>query len=203
MPGSNRRAYLGAVLDLSHGVLIATIVISLIFIVLLYRDDTKQRTQRVQALSRLNSAIGGMAGPPYAQVNDIVPGFSGVSISGKKVDVVYSGETKYLFFIFSPDCDACSGQISTWKSIAVKARRDRLILLGLLTSPVVDAPPSFDFDVLLLPDISIKRAYRLVAVPAVMLVSEQGRVEWVHYGSVTPEQIEDLLSKTHADSRTN
>lgn len=203
MPRSNRRAYLGGILDLSHGVLIATIVISLIFIVLLYIDDTKQRILRAELLSRLNTSIGGMAGPPYAQVNDIVPGFAASSINGKKVGVVYSGETEYLFFIFSSDCDACSGQISTWKSIAVKARRDRLILLGLLTNPVVDAPPSFDFDVLLLQDISIKRAYRLVAVPAIMLVSEQGRVEWVHYGSVTSEQIEDLLSKTHTDSREN
>ena len=41
---------------------------------------------------------------------------------------------------------------------------------------------------------SVQRAYRIVAVPAVMVVSQGGTVEWTHYGALTEDLHRDLLS---------
>lgn len=195
-----RRVGLSALVDLSHAVLFSAVLIALVFIFFLYRDDIKQRRSQAELRARLNTSIASMAGPPYAQVGDIVPDFESATISGKRIRVTYSGDKKYLFFIFASDCDVCSREGSAWQSIASKTRHDQLIPLGLVTNPLASAVPEFDFDVLLMEDVSVKRAYRVVAVPAIMLVSGKGRIEWVHYGSMSAEQTEDLLSKIRANS---
>jgi len=51
------------------------------------------------------------------------------------------------------------------------------------------------FNMLIMPDMSTRRAYRVVSIPQVMIVSENGRVEWVHYGAMTQDKVLDLHSK--------
>lgn len=189
------------IVDLSHGVLFATVLIALLFIVLLYRDDIKQRRLQNEAASRLNTSFGSLAGPPYAQVDDIVPGFEALSITGRRADVVYSGHAKYLFFMFSSECDVCRSEIPRWKFIVSRAGSNQIIPLGLIANSNPSALPDLGFDAVLLSDTSVRRAYRMVAVPATMLVSEHGRIEWVHYGGLTDEGTAELLSKLTVNSR--
>jgi predicted transcriptional regulator len=54
--------------------------------------------------------------------------------------------------------------------------------------------PPVDFDLVAIPNLSVQRAYRVVAVPVVMVVSSDGKIEWVHYGALTSNQTSELLS---------
>ena len=51
------------------------------------------------------------------------------------------------------------------------------------------------FDVIVIPNKAIQRAYRVVSIPQVMLVSPAGIVEWVHYGDMSESTTQELLSK--------
>lgn len=62
--------------------------------------------------------------------------------------------------------------------------------------------PPVDFDIVAIPDMSVQRAYRVVAVPLIMVVSENGKVEWVHYGTLSDAATNELLSVIDANSNS-
>jgi hypothetical protein len=185
--------------DLSYGILIVAVVTALVFIVLLSRDNLKQRKIQAQLKSRLASAMGTISGSPEAQKGDVVPGFEGVSLSGRPASVVYDGRSKYVLFIFSVQCDACLDEIPTWNSIVRRIKNEKYTVLGLIERSGSVTVPPVDFDLVPIPDMSVQRAYRVVAVPLVMIVSENGKVEWVHYGTLSDDTTTELLSVIDAN----
>ena len=184
----------GRLFDLSHAILFVTILIALLFIILLSRDNAKQRRLQAQLRSTLATSNGSMSGPPEAQIGDILPAFEGLSLTGKPRRVVYDGHSKYVLFVLSLHCDACLSEISTWNSIAARIRNQEYIALGIVTDSNMLTTPPVDFDLVVIPGMSVQRAYRVVAVPLVMVVSQDGKIEWVHYGALTSDQTSELLS---------
>lgn len=51
-----------------------------------------------------------------------------------------------------------------------------------------------NFEVCVMPSKPVQRAYRVVAVPLVMLVSSEGNVEWVHYGALSDDKTKEISS---------
>lgn len=190
------------VVDFSHGILVVAVLIALVFIVLLSRENLKQRKVQAQLKSRLASATGTISGSPEAQKGDIVPGFEGVSLNGKRASVVYDGRSKYVLFIFSMGCGVCFDEIPTWNSIVKRIKNEKYTVLGMIEGSNSVTVPPVDFDVVPIPDMSVQRAYRVVAVPQVMVVSENGRVEWVHYGTLIDSTTTELLSVIDANSNS-
>ena len=194
MHEKNRNTAARRFVDLSYVILVVAVLIALVFIVLLSRENLKQRRVQAQLKSRLASAMGTISGSPEAQKGDIVPGFEGVSLSGKPARVVYDGRSKYVLFIFSVQCDACLDEIPTWNSIVRRIKNEKYIVLGMIEGSSSVTVPPVDFDLVPIPDMSVQRAYRVVAVPQVMVVSENGKVEWVHYGTLSDPTTTELLS---------
>jgi hypothetical protein len=184
----------GRLFDLSHAILFVTILVALLFIVLLSRDNTKQRRLQAELKSTLATSAGSISGPPEAQVGDIVPAFEGVSLTGKTRGVVYDGHSRYVLFIMSLHCNACLGEMSTWNSIAARIRNQDAIALGMVTDPNTLTVPPLDFELVAIPNMSVQRAYRIVAIPVVMAVSPGGKIEWVHYGTLDSDHSRELLS---------
>ena len=184
----------GRLFDLSHAILFVTILIALLFIILLSRDNAKQRRLQAQLRSTLATSKGSISGPPEAQIGDVLPAFEGMSLTGKSRRVVYDGHSKYVLFIMSVHCDVCLGEISTWNSIAARIRNQEYIALGMITDSSMLTIPPVDFDLVAIPNMSVQRAYRVVAVPVVMVASPDGKIEWVHYGALTSDQTSELLS---------
>jgi hypothetical protein len=195
----NRNSPAHRFVDLSYGILVVAVLIALVFIVLLSRENLKQREVQAQLKSRLAAAMGTISGSPEAQKGDIVPGFEGVSLSGRPARVVYDGRSKYVLFIFSVQCDACLDQISTWNSIVRRIKNKKYTVLGMIEGSSSVTVPPIDFDLVRIPDMSVQRAYRVVAVPLVMIVSENGKVEWVHYGTLSDAATTELLSVIDAN----
>lgn len=179
--------------DLSHGILFAAILLSLLFLILLSNDNIHQRTLQSRLRSELATLNGRLSGPPQAQVGDIVPSFAGLSVSGKTTKVSYNGESNYLLFFMSLDCDACLSQIPIWNSIVEEIDSNECLPLGLVSGKSVTVPAA-SFDLVTLPSTSVQRAYRVVALPMVMVVSGSGTVKWVHYGNLTEDLRLGLLS---------
>jgi len=187
--------------DFSYWVLVVTVVIALVFVVLLSRDNLKQRRAQIQLKSTLATSIGTISGPPEALKGDIVPSFEGVSIRGKPVKVFFDGQSKYLLFIFSVQCDACIGQMSRWNSIVRDIKNEKYSVLGMMQGSSSLTVPPLDFDVVAIPNMSVQRAYRVVAIPEIMIVSEGGKVQWVHYGELNDAITTDLLSTLNPNRR--
>jgi hypothetical protein len=198
--GKNHESPVYRRVDLAYGVLIVTVLIALVFIVLLSRENLKQRKVQAHLKSKLATTIGTISGSPEAQKGDIVPGFEGVSLSGKPVRVVYDGRSKYVLFIFSVQCGVCLDEIPTWNSIITRIKNEKYAVLGMIAGSRSVTVPPVDFDLVPIPDMSVQRAYRVVAVPLVMVVSETGKVEWVHYGELGDAKTTDLLSVIDANS---
>jgi len=74
----NRNTTARRFVDLSYVILVVAVLIALVFIVLLSRENLKQRRVQAQLKSRLASAMGTISGSPEAQKGDIVPGFEGL-----------------------------------------------------------------------------------------------------------------------------
>jgi len=177
-------------IDLSWWVLFAAILTALLFIILLWKDDVRQRNTVVELQSTLAPSL---IGPPHAQKGDIVPSFE-AAMGGRTTKITFDGHTRWLLFIFSSQCDACLSQVPAWNSIVQQVKDPRYKTAGILIDKAPLSIPPVDFEILTMPDISLQRAYRVVAVPLVMLVSERGKIQWIKYGTLTSEKSAELLS---------
>ena len=188
-PNSTRRLF-----DLSHGILFVTILLALVFLFVLSRDNIRQRTLQARLRSELGASVGGLAGPPQLQRGDIVPGFGSVDlVDGKPIHVLYDGRSKHLFFFMSLECDACLTELAVWNSLAQKTE-NKCTVLGVVIQPGSVTIPPVNFRLVSSPNLSLQRAYRVVEVPLVMVVSGNGIVEWVHYGHLNSDQVAELIS---------
>jgi peroxiredoxin len=180
-------------LKISNNILIASIIIALIWIVLLFITNTRLRRERTELLSRLS---GQLAGAPSAQVGDVVPQFEGRSPDDTQSNVVYEATSKYLFFIFSPLCEVCTSEFPTWNEIGSDATSHGYKVIGLATysESALQSTPAHNFGVVVFPSMAIQRAYRIVAVPTVMVVSGSGRIDWIQSGKLSKDKIKELLS---------
>jgi len=181
-------------IDLSHGILFATILVGLLFIILLWKENVRQRGVVSQLQSNLATSLGTRVGPQYAEKGDMVSAFEAVSLGGRATKIAFDGHTKWLLFIFSSRCDACISQVPTWNSIVQQVKNPRCRAIGILIDATPHATPQVKFDILPMPDMSLQRAYRVVAVPLVMVVSESGKIEWVKYGTLASSDTSELLS---------
>jgi peroxiredoxin len=188
------------VFDIANIILIISILAAGFFLILTSRENTKLKREQARLASEILVLSGRLAGPPTAQVGDIVPPFEAVSLEGRQSQVVYDGSSSYLLYFFSPDCGVCLDQMATWNRIAAQVKVKNYITLGIslksteLTNMRLKGTDR-SFDILMIPNEATKRAYRVVAEPLVMIVSSGGTVNWVHYGALTEAKLSELLSE--------
>jgi peroxiredoxin len=187
-------------LRISNTLLIASVAIALICLVVLTRRNLKLQQERLRLLSNIQTMSGTHVEPPSAQVGEILPSFEARNFGGARSGVLYDGKSKYLFYIFSPQCGVCINEFSTWSRITPHARSKDYRVVGLSTYSEEGSESEFgtmdrNFEVTAVPSMAIQRAYGVTAVPMVMLVSGKGKIEWVHYGKLPQEKIKELLSK--------
>jgi peroxiredoxin len=181
------------VFDLAFIILLIAAVVAIVFVVRLTKENARLK-------AALSDVSGTLAGPQSAEVDDIVPGFKTTDLAQRPTEIVYDGSTKSLIFIFSPTCGTCVVELPNWNRIASEALGLGYTVRGISLDPLDAsrknlASKNISFDILIMPDRSIQRAYRVVSVPEVLLVSGQGRIDWVHYGAMTEQTVEELLGK--------
>lgn len=129
------------------------------------------------------------------RVGDIVPPIEANTSEGKRISVHYTGTSRYLLFFLSFKCDECVRHLPDWNEIAKKATAKNVSVLGMVTDRATNTSASNpNFDILTTHDPALLRAYRIEVTPTVMLISEQGRIQWTHAGSLTEASTQQLLS---------
>ena len=151
------------------------------------------------------AVAGTLAGPPQTQAGDMVPAFKTVDLQGRPSGIVYDLSKRYLVYVFSPSCEVCKHEIPMWGSIAADARAKNWSVFGVSIDPLELTQAELKnrdlgFDVLIMPNMAVRRAYRVVSIPQVMLVNARGVVEWVHYGALRQDEMTELLTKINAGS---
>ncbi|MEW6207702.1 MAG: redoxin domain-containing protein [Acidobacteriota bacterium] len=155
--------------------------------------------------SKISETSGDLCGPPTSLAGDIVPAFKTVDLQGLPAEITYDGSKRFLLFIFSPACDVCAREISTLNSFLDKATSKNCLVRGISISSLEESRRNLInekplFEILIMPDMRTQRAYRVVSIPQIMIVSARGTVEWVNYGYLTREKQAELLEKINAGS---
>lgn len=179
--------------DTANIILLLALVIALFWIVKLSKGQPTLK-------SSVSGVEGELAGPPSCQVGDILPSFKSLTLSEKPVEVAYDGTSKYLQFIFSPTCGTCRQEIATLNRLTPRFQESGYQVIGISIDPIDESRRymkdlQLAFETVIMPSMALRRTYRVVSVPQTMLVSPQGRVEWVHYGGLTDENTSELLSR--------
>ncbi|HXU07702.1 MAG TPA: TlpA disulfide reductase family protein [Blastocatellia bacterium] len=179
--------------DPAYIVLLAGIAIAVVFIVMLSRDKARLKAE-------LGDSTGTLCGPQSTQVSDIVPAFKTSGVNGSPEEVGFDGSRRYLIVIFSPACGVCSHELPAWNRLAKAAESMNVAVRGISLDPLDETKHNLegkqvDFRTLIMPSMSVRRAYRVVSIPEIMIVSSRGFVEWIHYGEMKSEKEEELLAK--------
>ena len=151
-------------------------------------------------LGQVESHDGALSGPAQAVAGDLVPGFTPRSISGPAAQIQYKdGSACRLFLMFSPSCSACQIQERDWlPRLTAEAKASSIELLRLsIDDAKVEAlpgggrtqPPS---PIMFFPEYALRRAYRVTAIPEVLLVAPTGRILWANYGVLNNERYLEL-----------
>lgn len=193
-------------LRISNTLLILSVVITLISLSVFYRKNTQLQQDRLRLISNFQKISAALVGTASAQVGDLLPSFDTTDSGGARASVVYDGKSKYLFLIFSTQCGECISEFLTWRRIApeVSSRSYRVVGLSMYSEErgkEKEGAADQNFQVLRIPSTAIQRAYRVTAVPMVMIVSAEGKVTWVHYGKLSEEEIKELLSKIEGEKQ--
>jgi len=184
-------------------------VVSLGFLFVFVRDRVRLKDKVVETgrdLRDLRADIrkysDSLSGPPSAQVSDLVPPFAALDLTGKKISLDYQGSEKYLLFFFSPLCSVCVDEFEHWNKLTKVAKANGYTVFGIsLTDAEVtkqNLPKAgLQFQVLIMPNMALQRAYRVLVEPVVMVVSPPGVIDWVRYGALSQSdesQLAALLS---------
>jgi peroxiredoxin len=186
-PGSKWKAF-----DPPFAILVIAVVIAITYAVKVSRENSAlQKREREYS--------GTLSGPQTAQSRDIVPAFNAIDLQGRQIEIVYDGTRKFLFFIFSPTCGVCEHEIPLWNGLAKTTTSKKVEIHGISIDSLEDSKESvvgkdISFDTLIMPDMPTRRAYRVISIPQVMIISEHGTVEWVHYGAMTQDKVAELQS---------
>jgi peroxiredoxin len=191
-PGSSKT------LVAANTIAILALIAAFVFLVVLGRDNLQLRKETMELKSTVATISGTIVGPASVQIGDIVPSFDAVSLEGKPTSIVYDGSSRYLLYLFSVRCGVCENEVPKWNEIASRGKLKNYKVFGVSIDPE-DAKGELNkldrnFDLLLLQSKSVQRAYRVVAIPLVMIVSGEGTVEWVHYGAMSEGSIRELSS---------
>jgi peroxiredoxin len=183
--------------DPAYVILIIAVVVAIAYSVMVSRKNSALQT-------REREYSGTLCGPQTTQIGDIVPAFKTVDLPGRQAEVLYDGTRKSLFFIFSPMCSTCEHEVPLWNALVSIAASKKFTVRGISIDSLEDSRKNvigknISFVVLIMPGMPTRRAYRVASIPQVMIVSEHGTVEWVHYGAMTQEKVADLQSKLKED----
>ena len=193
-------------LQTANIILTVAIILSLIFLFVFVRDRIRLKDRILQSEARvrqleigLSVSAESLSGPPAALVGDLVPPFEAMNLEGQPVAIAYNGSSKYLLFVFSPLCDACVDEMGKWGEVSKVAKANGYSVLAVSLRTAEETRMNLpkggrDFQILIMPNMAVQRAYRVIVEPVVILVSAQGTVAWVHYGSLSQATITDLNS---------
>jgi peroxiredoxin len=188
--------------DPAYAMLVLAVVLAVVYAIRVSRQNSDLQKKGREYNENFNT----LSGPHSTQLGDLVPAFKTVDLEGKVAEFVYNGTQKNLIFIFSPMCGVCAHEIPLWNHIAKLAVQNQITVCGLSIDSLEDTKKNavgkdISFDLLIMPDMPTRRAYRVVSIPEVLIVSSQGSVEWVHYGALTQDKLNDLQSKLKESDR--
>jgi peroxiredoxin len=191
-PGAARKRYYDF-LTPTNLVLTLAAVAGLFFLVLYSRANVALKRQN----EILKERVSGYTEP---QIGDAVPPLESTDLKGEKLRVAYETPTNHLLFIFTTHCPVCLDQLPAWNSLAEKATSKNYVVLGISVDSLEETKASLDGKIdhlktVVTSDPNILRTYRINKFPMVMIISNQGVVEWVHAGKLSEEQLAELTIK--------
>ena len=109
---------------------------------------------------------------------------------------------KHVIFVFSISCEACKKDFFLWNDLIPNLQSDSCQVNGLSLDSQAETYDDIDPQLLALrkstiiaPNKGIQRTYRVLATPTILVLSDQGVIEWVHIGRLNQDAIQELKQK--------
>jgi peroxiredoxin len=178
-------------LDLTYTILVLAVLVALGFVLLLAKENNNLKTRLLNAVADPQGASGDISGPPELLVGDRAIEFEALDLSGEPHSVKYGGDSKYVFYVFSPFCGTCMRQSLVMGDLLGQAKAGGYNTIALSLEDPGERKSTLahlgkSAQVLVMPDISVQRTFRATSIPLLLIVGSNGKVEWVHYG-ILPE----------------
>lgn len=171
-------------------------IVALIFLILYSRQNASLISQNDDLRDRVDAYSTYLT----AQVGDAVPPIETVDIKGNPIRVDYRGEKKHLLFVFTTHCPACLDELPRWNGLSENEVSRTAVVLGVSVDSLDDTKTNLAgkyerLNTIIAPDRTFLRTYRVNNFPQVMIISNQGVVEWVHVGKLSEADFAEMLKK--------
>jgi peroxiredoxin len=179
-------------IDWTYVLLAIAVLVAVGVIFKLLNENAWLRAEAAKNLTAISSREAIQAG-------DIIPAFKTVDMNEKPADITFDGSKKYLIYVFSTSCGACAEQLPNWNRLASTAMSRGYVVKGISLGSVEHTREFFEdkevkFEVLMMPNKSVLRSFRLASPPEVLLLSAQGTVDWVHHGAMQDQTATEVLA---------
>jgi peroxiredoxin len=187
----------GQASQIDHLLLVVALLISAFSVVWLWRENASLRT----ALKRSPESLWG---PQALQVGDIVPTLDTIDTRGRAARISFREAKRSVVIIFSTGCDVCEEEIPVWNRLATWALSSDYPVVGISIDSLAQTQQyiinkNLAFNTLIMPGKPALRAYRVVSVPVVMIVSSRNAIEWLHYGAIGTTNLSQVMSMVERD----
>src|SRR5262245_10009983 len=108
--------------DLTYTILVLAVLVAIGFILLLAKENNSLKTRLINAVADPQGASGDISGPPELLVGDRAIEFEAMDLSGQRRSIKYDGDSKYVFYVFSPSCATCMRQSLAMGDLLGQAR---------------------------------------------------------------------------------
>ncbi|HEX8567663.1 MAG TPA: redoxin domain-containing protein [Pyrinomonadaceae bacterium] len=141
------------------------------------------------------------------QIGETVQPFSGIGLSGERIEIDYSNNSKKrLFLYFAPSCKYCGQQFPDWKEMLKQISSDQIEVFGIVSenekqSEVDNYLHSFDCDSdsatplrVIFASTETLQNYKLNVTPTSLLISPNGKSEKVWTGKWNNNEKENAFA---------
>ena len=131
---------------------------------------------------------------------DRVPALRAQDIDGQPVDLKYGTNQPFtLMCWFSPNCSYCGDNMSFWNDLFFQYDSDDIRVIGVCACDPEDARAQSDEYQLKFPIVCINEPYLMNAyhgnvLPQTVFINPEGAIQGVWPGSLTNEQIDEILT---------
>lgn len=187
-------------LDLTYTILVLAVLVALGFILLLAKENNSLKARLINAIADPQGASGDISGPPELLVGDRAVEFDARDLNGAAYSIKYGGGSKYVFFVFSPSCPSCMKQSAAIGDLLGQAKLRGYKTFALSLEDPGEKKSTLDqlnrnAKVLVMPDLSVQRTFRATSIPLLVIVTGEGKVEWVHYGMIPEGKLKEFSSR--------
>ncbi|HVO41762.1 MAG TPA: TlpA disulfide reductase family protein [Aggregatilineales bacterium] len=139
--------------------------------------------------------------PVAPEEGALAPAFEGIDVAGKWLSLETLRGSPVVVNFWATTCGPCFAEMPMLQAVYTAQRANGLHVIGIDANeplPAVLAWQAYyglDYDLLIDPDASLSRAYRIRGLPTTFFVGRDGVISWVVYGPLSRADLDSEIQR--------